>query len=208
MLPGLDEGRFRTILADPPWLERGSGQIQRGANRHYPLLPTKQIPAVMKGAKRADGSALWLPASDSHLYLWATNNFLEDGLWVMRQLGFRYITNLPWVKGREDGDVEELLDGDIDVRSGIGQYFRGEHELCLFGVRGKGMSPAVITDRRDLGTVIVARHALREDGHRKHSGKPEPTYERIEARSKGPYLELFGRTAREGWTSWGNELAA
>ena len=209
MLPGLDEGRFRTILADPPWMERGGGKIKRGADRHYPLLPTKKIPGVMKSATRSDGSPLWLPASNAHLYLWVTNNFLEDGLWVMRQLGFRYITNLPWVKVRNDDQLSLLPLPSI--KTGTGQYFMGGHELILFGVRGKGLDPSVCTARRDIGTVILAEHERDEDNGNKivHSRKPLSIYrDKIEARSKGPYLELFARSGREGWTSWGNEVAA
>ncbi|HEY5658348.1 MAG TPA: MT-A70 family methyltransferase [Myxococcota bacterium] len=207
MLPGIDDGRFRTIYADPPWTERGAGKIKRGADRHYPLVPTPEIPGVMKGAM-ALGAPLWKPASDAHLYLAVTNNFLEDGLWVMRELDFRYVTNLSWTKMKGgadlDADIDQLAD---ETRSGIGQYFRGEHELILFGVRGQGMSPAVYTGRRDLGSSILAKHERRSDGQRIHSRKPVDIYERIEARSHGPYLELFARAGRPGWVSWGNDPA-
>ena len=37
------ERRYRTIYADPPWMESGGGKIQRGANRHYPLMKTEDI---------------------------------------------------------------------------------------------------------------------------------------------------------------------
>jgi N6-adenosine-specific RNA methylase IME4 len=40
---------------------------------------------------------------------------------------------------------------------------------------------------------------------REHSRKPDEQYEIIEACSNGPYLELFARGTREGWTSWGHE---
>jgi hypothetical protein len=30
--------RFKTILIDPPWPEKGAGKIKRGADRHYSLL--------------------------------------------------------------------------------------------------------------------------------------------------------------------------
>jgi hypothetical protein len=35
--------KYGTILADPPWLERGGGKIKRGADRHYPLMKTRDI---------------------------------------------------------------------------------------------------------------------------------------------------------------------
>lgn len=166
---------FAAIMADPPWLERGGGKIKRGADRHYKLLHTREIPVVMTAAP------VWRPAENSHLYLWATNNFLKDGLWVMAELGFRYITTVTWAKDR----------------IGLGQYFRGQTEHMLFGVRGR--LPALV---RTESTLIVAPR-------RKHSQKPEAAYERIERVSPGPYLEMFARggAVRGGWTAWGNEAA-
>ena len=40
---------------------------------------------------------------------------------------------------------------------------------------------------------------------REHSRKPDEAHERIERLVGGPYLELFARTSRPGWTSWGNQ---
>ena len=42
---------------------------------------------------------------------------------------------------------------------------------------------------------------------REHSRKPDEQYASIEACSPGPYLELFGRGIREGWTVWGNQAS-
>lgn len=173
---------YRTILADLPWKESGGGRIKRGADRHYPLLPTKKIPGVMKDSPN------WCPADDSHLYLWVTNTFLPDGLWVMEELGYRYVTNIAWIKDR----------------TGLGQYFRGQHELLLFGVRGTGYN--VRTDRRDLSGVLDEGGFV-EAPRGKHSAKPTTFHELIEARSKGPYLEMFAREPREGWDIWGTDVA-
>jgi len=41
---------------------------------------------------------------------------------------------------------------------------------------------------------------------REHSRKPDAMYEMIEALVEGPYCELFSRTTRPGWDSWGNEV--
>ena len=43
---------------------------------------------------------------------------------------------------------------------------------------------------------------------REHSRKPDEQYPLIEACSPGPYLELFGRGVRPGWTVWGNQASA
>jgi len=192
---------YSTIQADPPWPERGGGKIKRGADRHYPLLKIDDIPRVMLT------SPLWKPAQDAHLYLWVTDNYLPDGIWVMRQLGFRYVRTLPWIKLKNEA-FNEPDEGWLEwktpaglfeglMKFGIGQYFRGASELLLFGVRGTGYN--VCTERKDLCNVIIGPRG-------KHSKKPDAAYDLIEARSKGPYLEIFARTQREGWDSWGNEL--
>jgi len=41
-----------------------------------------------------------------------------------------------------------------------------------------------------------------------HSEKPSEVYSRIERLYPGPYLELFARKPRDGWTTWGNEILA
>lgn len=164
--------QYRCILADPPWKETGGGKIKRGANRHYPLLSTPDIIRVMYQA------SLWNPAPNSHLWMWVTNNFLEDGLFVMRALGYKYITNAVWVKDR----------------IGLGQYIRGQHELLLFGRRGR-----LPSNSRKEKSVIEAHR-------KKHSQKPEKSFEMIEAISPGPRLEMFSRAPREGWDVWGNQV--
>lgn len=192
------EARFRTIVVDPPWEEYGGGV--RGAQAKYELVPHQQMPRIIMG------SGLFLPYADSHLYLWATNNFLKEALWLMEELKFRYVTKLTWVKTTEPKLLHQLQQGDM--RQGIGQYFRGEDEVLLFGVRGHGMDASVYNElRRDLGTVIAAPHVLGPDGRIVHSAKPPEAYSRIMARSKGPYLEVFARGLPRGsqWTNWGKE---
>lgn len=170
------EDRYSCILMDPPWQERGGGKIKRGADRHYPLVPTKHMPFLILG------SGAFRPAENCHLWMWSTNNYLPDALWLMDALGFRYITNAVWVK----------------TRMGLGQYLRGQHELLLLGVQGSG--PAVRTESRSISSVLVSPRS-------RHSEKPEEAYELIEARSEGPRLEMFARAPREGWDCWGNDPA-
>jgi N6-adenosine-specific RNA methylase IME4 len=40
---------------------------------------------------------------------------------------------------------------------------------------------------------------------REHSRKPDELYDLIEACSPGPYLELFARGSRPGWSAWGDQ---
>jgi N6-adenosine-specific RNA methylase IME4 len=169
--------RFGAIVADPPWLERGGGKIKRGADRHYPLMATSDICQL---------PVKQIASPSAHLYLWVTNNFLPDGLRVMEAWGFRYVTNVCWVKDR----------------NGLGQYFRGRHELCLFGVRGETHLPdvapsSVLESLQESETIGAPRG--------RHSEKPAALLELAERVSLGPRLELFARSSRDGWTALGNQ---
>jgi hypothetical protein len=44
-----------------------------------------------------------------------------------------------------------------------------------------------------------------ETRKREHSRKPDEQYPLIEACSPGPWLEMFARHSRDGWTVWGDE---
>lgn len=125
-------------------------------------------------------------AKNAHLYLWVPNALLPQGLEVMQAWGFRYVTNLIWAKRR--------LDGGPDGR-GVGFYFRNVTEILLFGVKG---SMRTLAPGRSQVNMIETRK-------REHSRKPDEQYPLIEACSPGPYLELFARHPREGWTVWGDE---
>lgn len=168
--------KYGTILADPPWPERGGGKIKRGADRHYPLMPVKEIAALPV-------AALALP--DSHLYLWVTNNYLPDGLKVMAAWGFRYVTTITWAK---------------EGNPGLGQYFRGMTEHVLFGVRGQPPYKLTADGNRCQGTTLIT--APRGE----HSAKPEALRTMIERVSRGPFVELFARQTYAGWDAWGNEV--
>lgn len=164
--------KYRTIVVDPPWLERGAGKIKRGADRHYSLLHDSDMAYVIRNAP------VWCPDVDCHLWLWVTNNHLFAGLQLMAELEFVYKTNLCWVKDR----------------IGLGQYLRGQHELCLLGTRGGAMLP----ETRDIPSVL---HAPR----REHSRKPDEFFAVVERVSPAPRLDMFARRNRLGWDTWGDE---
>jgi N6-adenosine-specific RNA methylase IME4 len=126
----------------------------------------------------------------AHLYLWVPNALLPWGLQVMAAWGFDYKTNLVWHKLRQDGGSDGR---------GVGFYFRNVTELLLFGVRGKH-ARTLAPGRRQVNYIGTRK--------REHSRKPDEQYALIEACSPGPYLELFARGTRPGWTGWGDQAAA
>lgn len=167
--PTGDDG-FQTNSIDSPWEEKGGGG--RGAQNHYPLMPLHDIIRTIYSCPH------WNPAKNSHAWLWVTDTFLNDGMFLMRALGFKYKRTFVWIK----------------PSFGIGYYGRGQHELLLFGVRGK-LPP------------LTARSSVITGPKREHSRKPEESYDLIEATSPGPRLEIFSRQPRTGWTVWGNDPA-
>jgi N6-adenosine-specific RNA methylase IME4 len=172
---------YHTVLADPPWrfLNR-TGKVAPEHKRlsRYETMSTEDICELPVKA---------LTASPSHLYLWVPNALLPEGLKVMQAWGFNYKANIVWHKVRKDGGSDGR---------GVGFYFRNVTEILLFGTRGK--NARTLGPGRSQVNMIQTRK-------REHSRKPDEQYELIESCSPGPYLELFARGTRPGWTYWGNQ---
>jgi hypothetical protein len=75
--------------------------------------------------------------------------------------------------------------------------FRNVTELILFGTRVHLRTAA--PGRRQVNILQTQK--------REHSRKPDEMYDIIEQCSHGPYLELFARHHRHGWSQWGDEIA-
>ena len=119
-----------------------------------------------------------LADEDCHLYLWITNRSLPKGFSLLDAWGFRYVTMLTWPK----------------PSFGMGNYFRGQTEQVLFGVKG---SQAL--KRKNASTLLPTWGR----GPGGHSSKPMEFYEFVESCSPGPFVELFSRQQRDGWSTWG-----
>lgn len=163
---------YQTIALDPPWDWGDEGDADQfgRARPTYATMSIDQIAALPVAS---------LAAKDAHIYLWITNRSLPKGFTLLENWGFRYITCLTWCK----------------PSIGMGNYFRGNTEHILFGVRGS--LPLL---RHDLGTWFSASRPDR------HSAKPEDFYRMVEACSPGPWLEMFARSQRNGWVQWGAEV--
>ncbi len=173
--------KFHTILADPPW------QFQ---NRTGKMAPEHKRLARYSTMKLDEISALPIgkvAANTSHLYLWVPNALLPDGIRVLQSWGFQYKSNIVWHKIRKDGGPDGR---------GVGFYFRNVTELILFGVRGTN-ARTLAPGRRQVNFIATQK--------REHSRKPDELFNIIESCSPGPYLELFARGTRPGWTGWGNQ---
>ncbi len=169
-------GKYRTIVADPPWGYRTARITTTGRQRraeaigHYLTVRAEDLAALPVAALAED---------DAHLYLWTTNPILPEAFPVMEAWGFRYVTLLTWEKR-----------GTL----GMGFSFRNQTEHILFGIRGALPIPPEKRER----TIFAAPKG-------RHSEKPDCFLDMVQRVSPGPYLELFARRARFGWDYWGDE---
>ncbi len=192
-LPGLQGRDFGALLVDPPWpyetySEKGQG---RSASQHYPVMSIEQIKALPLAAHAARDSwlFLWCPTPSTHLIA----EVMAAWGWEFSGLAFC------WVKTNQSATVlpNAVIAGPETKGAfhfGLGKTTRKNVELSWLGRRGR--------PRRRSGRVrdlIIA--PVRE-----HSRKPDDVYARIEQFCSGPYLELFARQRRPGWTAWGDQV--
>lgn len=205
-LADLPKGHFKAILADPPWkfatfsakgrdrcpdayVSRNE-QRQNKPERHYATMTQDDITALpVRG----------LAAKDCVLFLWAVDPMIPQAIALGTSWGFTYKTvGFYWAKLRREGSTRHLLHDEPAHKlfpMGTGYWTRANPEQCLLFTCGhpKRVSSAV----RKL--VVAPR--------REHSRKPDEILDYVEQLVDGPYLEMFARTSRPGWTSWGDETS-
>jgi N6-adenosine-specific RNA methylase IME4 len=170
-------GTYQLIYADPPWNYKTYSAKGQGKS------PSQHY-GVMDTAAICQLPVQQLATPDSILAMWVYTPKLPDAFTMMASCGFTYETLSWW---------------DKVTAFSTGHYFRTGGELLILGKRGKGLSP-----RYDRSV----RQIIREK-KRKHSQKPDGMYVALE-RMFGPDVsrfELFARQTRDGWTSWGNQVA-
>jgi N6-adenosine-specific RNA methylase IME4 len=129
-----------------------------------------------------------LAANDCALFLWAIDPLLPRALDLIRAWGFEYKTvAFYWVK------LNSAARHNADYFTGLGYWTRANPEQCLLATRGKPMRRA-----KDVKRLVVEKR-------REHSRKPDCVRERIERLVSGPYLELFSRETKAGWSCWGDQ---
>ena len=185
--------KYKILYADPPWQygdTRGKGY--GGAEQHYNTMSIDKI-CNLPMEELTDDDAL--------LFLWVTFPMLIDAMRVFPAWGFKYKTlGFAWIKTnpRQDLKQHSFLPTDIvDDCFGIGHYTKSNCEICLIGVKGKGVQ--LIKSNRVKSTIISVRE--------KHSKKPDEARKRItQLVGDIPRIELFAREVPEGWDVWGDEV--
>lgn len=189
----LKQFSYELIMVDPPWpmqMRSGKGEL-KSHTRHYGSMPFAEIEALPVGQ---------LAAPDCILFLWSTwplllyggdpaRHFAGADAAVspvgacMKAWGFRYVAGGAWHKKRSLGGTA----------FGPGYRVRSACEPFLLGTIGR---PRNSRSSRNLIEGLT----------RAHSQKPEEAYAWCEAYMPGARrLELFSRTSRPGWDSWGYE---
>lgn len=191
------EGGFKLIMADPAWAYRSwtanaNHESDRSVERHYRTMSLAEIMAMPVAE---------VAAPDAHLMLWITGPLLALGVHVqvMKAWGFKpSATFIIWMKlkksaGKAQYQMITLAELHRFLHFGLGHTTRKNVEFCMLGRRGnakrlsKSIPEALITPVRE------------------HSRKPDEAYARAMQYAAGPYLELFSREDREGWTVWGDQ---
>lgn len=191
--PDLPRGHFKTILADPPWHFQSWAGGRKNSDP-VPVFTPSRAPdySTMREQEIAELPVADLAAPDCVLFMWGCWPILPQSLRMLDAWGFTYKTcAFSWMKAnprqidmfREDAEVDMLL----------GYWTRANSEFCLLATRGK---PKRLN--ADVRQGIIAPR-------RERSRKPDCVHDRIERLVSGPYLELFARAPRPGWTVWGNE---
>jgi N6-adenosine-specific RNA methylase IME4 len=162
------------VLADPAWwfATRSPKGWQKSAHHHYPCMATEDIAALPVGE---------LCRPDCVLVLWSTQVHVPIAHAVMAAWGFTSKTMGAWAKQSRTGRCWAF---------GTGYLLRSSVEFFLVGTRGRPVQRS-----RSVRNLIVA--PVRE-----HSRKPDAMYELIEQAWPGPYVELFARYPRRGWSQW------
>lgn len=177
----LQTGRYRTIVADPPWDYPGG--VSAGGTPGKPVtsyeLPYSSMTLDEIKALRVSDVAL----DDAWLALWTTNRYLVHAFNVLDAWGFTYRQCLVWHK--------------LGPSPFGGTWAPNGAEFLLAAARGnppvkaRWPEPSVITTNRM--------------GAGSHSRKPEVWMDLVEHCCDGPYLEMFSRRNRLGWDTWGDQ---
>lgn len=187
------DGKYDVIYADPPWSYNGrvshenrSTKFGSSASGHYDVMTDAELLALPVPS---------IAAPDAVLFMWATWPRLDFALELIAAWGFTYKTcAFDWFKTNPNGGFF----------FGVGYYSKSNSEPCLLATRGKTLQPA--TNDVSMAIEEFDPQALK-DVRREHSRKPDEVRRRIERLyPNAARVELFARTASQGWDVWGNQV--
>lgn len=168
---------YDIIMADPAWSFKTWSD--RGKIKKSPEGHYRTMSIEEIKAMRVGD----LAAKNCLLWLWATHPMIDQQIDVLRAWGFRFVTSGVWVKRTKHGKLG----------FGTGYRLRSASEPFLIGINGNPETAPTVR------TVI-------EGPLRRHSEKPDEAYQACEQLLPGARrADLFSRTTRPGWISWGDQ---
>jgi N6-adenosine-specific RNA methylase IME4 len=175
--PPLPDETYPCIVADPPWqLDTGPDVMGGTGEAGHDALEYSQL--SVEAIRKLDVSKVAAP--DAHLYLWTTNRYVEAAYGIARAWDFQPSALLVWCKAPRG--------------IGLGDTFRQTAEFVLFARRGS------------LPARRIVERTWFEWPRGAHSVKPAAFYELVESVTPPPYLDLFARSSRPNWATWGAEV--
>lgn len=227
-----DLQRYSVLVADCPW-PFGDKLGTRGAEANYPVLSITEL-ARFPLPPLADDCTLffWRVASMQQEALdviraWGFGSVKSELIWLKKTIyGERWFgmgrtvrmeheVCLIAQRGRPptlDMGVRSTFETSIDISSS---------DVCEACAKSYRLEGELHYDDNDVTwgvcRLVVAHWRLARglDYHdcigfeaiaRRHSEKPNTFYQIVELLKAGPYVELFARRQRAGWTCLGNEM--
>lgn len=182
----LPRDHYEIVLADPPWSYYGDPNKDQAAGKHYPTMTVEQMLSAFPVRE--------ITKDPSVMFMWATCPKLPDALALMERFGYHYRgVAYVWVKTNALGKPI----GGQGVRP---SFVKPTTEFVLIGSTWEaGRVFPLLTEAQHQ--VIMAP---RPGGV--HSAKPHEVHDRIVSLlGDRPRLEMFARTPRPGWDTFGNE---
>lgn len=158
-----------------------------------------------------------LPIGDligGYIFMWTVAPFLigsgvkklpglypSAALYLLKEWGFEPCSMITWGKYNLERYKKEGEGG----YGGVGFWFLGNAEFVIVGKK-PGM-PSIRTGKSSfiIESLESIEPSLIIEPKQKHSSKPKNIHELVESRFPGPYVEIFGREQRVGWTVLGDD---
>lgn len=166
--------KYQIIYADPPWpIKWINSNTKSGFKKlQYPTMGIAEMCNLNVKNIMDDGCKC---------FIWTTNGFLFEALFLLRSWGFQYNKLWTWCK-----------------KTGAGGHPRNATEHIVEGVAG--FIKTIGIHEKATNNWFIATKG-------KHSKKPEEARKMIERFYPNTRkIELFARKKTKGWDVWGNEV--
>jgi len=192
---GLRKQHYRVLYVDVPWQYvtwsgKGKG---KSPDNHYDTMTLDEIKALpVRDLCHPEGTLM---------HFWVIDSHAEIALDVIRAWGFKYKTvGFYW------GKIAKTDTSKFPIGTGFWTRANPEHAYETYlAADEQEMERVFLSTWRQPKRVAKDVRRLILAPRREHSRKPDEIPSEIMRLTHGPYLELFGRQSRDGWTVWGKQ---